>query len=106
MKQSRSNTPARVYQNWTSVSFKKGICYLNLVFSIPVGKITRVIKSGDAYHIFYVKEHMEPSIKPFEESLPEVRELYLKESADKLYDEWLSKVKEKYVIKIIDKELN
>lgn len=75
------------------------------VFSTPAGKISRVIKSADAYHIFYVKEHLKPSIKSFEESLPEVRELYLKESADKLYDEWLNKLKEKYVIKIIDKDL-
>lgn len=75
------------------------------VFSTPVGKITKPIKSENGYHIFYVKEHLKPSIKSFEESLPEVRELYLKESADKLYDEWLNKLKEKYVIKIIDKDL-
>lgn len=75
------------------------------VFATPAEKITKVIKSENGYHIFYVKEHRESSIKSFEESLPEIRELYLKESADKLYDEWLSKLKEKYVIKIIDKDL-
>lgn len=75
------------------------------VFSTPVGKITKPVKSDKGYHIFYVKEYRESSIKSFEEALPDVRALYLKESADKLYDEWLTKLKEKYVIKIIEKDL-
>ncbi len=75
------------------------------VFSTPVHRVTKPIKSEKGYHIFYIKERREPSIKSFEEALQEVRELYLKESADKLYEEWLTKLKEKYVIKIIDKDL-
>ncbi len=74
------------------------------VFSTPVDKATKPIKSEKGYHIFYVKDRRESIVKSFEESLPEVRELYLRESADKLYDEWLTKIKEKYVIKIIDKD--
>jgi peptidyl-prolyl cis-trans isomerase SurA len=75
------------------------------VFSTPEGGITRPIKSEKGYHIFYVKKHIDSGIKSFEESMPEVRDLYLKESADKLYNEWLNKLREKYVIKIIDKAL-
>lgn len=75
------------------------------VFYTPVGSITRPIKTGGGYHIFYVKERREPTVKSYEESIQEVRELFLKESTDKVYNEWLNKLKEKYVIKIINKDL-
>lgn len=75
------------------------------VFATPEGSATPPLRSKNGYHIFYIKEKREPVVKSFEEALPEVRELYFKESADKLYDEWLGKVKNKYVIKIIDKDL-
>jgi len=76
-----------------------------ILFSTPAGHITKPVESGNAIHIFYVKERKKPEIKSFEEAINEVREEYFKESAEKLYAEWLGKSKEQHLIKIIYKEL-
>lgn len=72
------------------------------VFSTPEGKSTPPLRSQKGYHVFFVVKKTGGEPKPFEEALPEVRELYYRENSDKLYEEWLTKVKSKYVLKILD----
>ncbi|MCX5866497.1 MAG: peptidylprolyl isomerase [Proteobacteria bacterium] len=71
-----------------------------VVFSLPPGKISQVVKSPYGYHLFLVEEVRESKALTEAQVKEKIRELLARETREKSYQDWLQKLKEKAEIKV------
>jgi parvulin-like peptidyl-prolyl isomerase len=73
--------------------FEKGtmIPEFDLAFELPLGKISRVIKSPYGYHILKVVEDRPARTLPFSEVKDKIRDILTKDTQEHIYKKWLEK---------------
>ncbi len=71
-----------------------------VVFSLPKGEISELVKSDYGYHIFLVEEHrLAQSMTP-EEAAPAIRARLLRTKRERAYQEWLQKLGDRAALEI------
>jgi parvulin-like peptidyl-prolyl isomerase len=70
------------------------------VFSLKVGRLSKIIKSPYGYHIFKVEEKVEAKVREFDEVRDEIANQIRKKKSGQLYYKWLSQLRAKAKIKI------
>jgi peptidyl-prolyl cis-trans isomerase C len=63
------------------------------VFSLPVGRLSDLVKSEYGYHVFLVEEKREAARLTLDEMRPEIRETLLTEKKEKAYQDWLRELR-------------
>lgn len=71
-----------------------------VVFSLPVGKTSPLIKSDYGYHLFLVEERREARRLSRQEAADEIRGRLQMERRETLYQEWLQELRGKSVIEV------
>lgn len=71
-----------------------------VVFTLPPGKISDIVKSAYGFHIFLVEEHRKAVQPSLEEATPEIRALLLERKKEKAYNDWLARLRAKAVIQV------
>lgn len=83
--------------------FSRGVMppeFDDVVFSLPTGKISAVVKSPYGYHLFTVEEVREGHTLPLEKVRSEIRSLLTQQAEEEAYQAWLQELKTGAVIKI------
>ena len=70
-----------------------------LVFGLPVKKVSDVIEEDECYYIFYVEAKIDGVMKPKEEVEAELEKRVLMEKKKKAYEEWITQLKRKATIR-------
>ncbi len=70
------------------------------VFSLKVGKVSKVIKSPYGYHVFKVEEKVEAKVREFDEVKDEIAHKIRREKSEQIYYDWLSGLRAKATIRI------
>jgi peptidyl-prolyl cis-trans isomerase C len=82
--------------------FKKGEMpeEFDIVFDLPVGEISPVVRSPFGYHLFRVEEHRPPSVLGESEAKSRIRTELTKNKHKQRYDEWLEELRQKADVRI------
>lgn len=75
----------------------------DMVFALPVRKVSDLVDANDSYFIFYVDARIPGKMKPKEEVDAEVERRVLMEKRKKSYDAWIARLKNKTTIKLYDR---
>jgi parvulin-like peptidyl-prolyl isomerase len=70
------------------------------VFSLKLGRLSKIIKSPYGYHIFRVEEKAEPKVQEFDQVKDEIANQIRKQKSGQIYYSWLSELRAKAKIKI------
>jgi parvulin-like peptidyl-prolyl isomerase len=70
------------------------------VFSLKIGRLSKIIKSPYGYHIFRVEEKVEAKVREFDEVKDEISHQIRKKKSDQIYYTWISELRAKAKIKI------
>ncbi len=65
----------------------------NVVFSLPRGGVSGVVKSPYGFHIFKLENSRPAGLLSFEEAAPAIREKLTHEKQDRLYQQWLKELR-------------
>lgn len=77
-----------------------------VIFSLPIGKISPVIKTVHGYHIFKVLSKRPAGLQSLPESITEIEsKLYYQKEAE-FYKKWLQQLKDTFPVKINEDLLN
>jgi peptidyl-prolyl cis-trans isomerase C len=77
----------------------------DVVFSLKAGETSAIVQSPYGYHIFQVVARRGPSESSFEEVKEQVRKMMVQEEEDKIFRDWLKKVKKRASIRVNKKAL-
>jgi len=77
----------------------------DVVFSLQAGETSEIVQSPYGYHIFQVVAKQGRSELNFVEVKDRIREIVVREKEDKIFQDWLKKVKKKASIRINTKAL-
>jgi parvulin-like peptidyl-prolyl isomerase len=82
--------------------FKKGEMpeEFDVVFDLPVGKISPVVRSPFGFHLFKVEEHRPPSKLGESEAKRKIREKLTRLKQKERYEEWLAELRRKADVRI------
>lgn len=72
----------------------------NVVFTIPQGRYSRIIKTSRGYHIFYVAKRHKPRILNIEEARDDIKDLISEKIFEKAYADWIESLKKEYEPKV------
>lgn len=75
----------------------------DLVFNLPVKKISDTIDFDDSYYIFYVEAKKPGQMKPKEVVEPALEQAVLSEKRRKAYERWIQGLKDKATIRYYDR---
>jgi parvulin-like peptidyl-prolyl isomerase len=70
-----------------------------VAFSLPVGKISRVIEFSGNYYILKVDEKHGGDIKPLDQVRPDIEKILVQQEAQDLQERWLASLRSKAYIK-------
>jgi len=65
----------------------------NVVFSLPKGGVSGVVKSPYGFHVFKLENSRPAGLLSFEEAAPAIREKLTHEKQDRLYQQWLKEIR-------------
>ena len=71
-----------------------------VVFKLPVGKLSGVVKTPYGFHVFLVTDREEPKKYTFEEAKPEIRDILVKQRLDETYRQWIAGLRERSQISV------
>jgi peptidyl-prolyl cis-trans isomerase C len=71
-----------------------------VVFTLPVGRLSGLVKSEYGYHIFLVEERREAVRLPLAAAREEIRNRLLAEKEEKAYQQWLQDLRGKATIEV------
>ncbi len=71
-----------------------------VVFTLPVGRISDLVKSEYGYHIFLVEEHREARVVPLEDVREEIRARLRAEREEEAYQQWLRGLRSRASIQV------
>ena len=71
-----------------------------VVFKLPVGKLSPLIKSEYGYHIFLVEERRDAGKLSLAQAHEEIRALLQAEQDERLYRQWLDELRAKAKIEV------
>ncbi len=74
----------------------------NTIEKLKVGDLSDVFKSRLGCHILLVKQRKKSRVKPFSEAQDEIENIILREKAKEIWDQWITKLKEKAFIEIYE----
>jgi len=77
----------------------------DVVFSLQAGETSDIVQSPYGYHIFQVVAKQGQSEANFAEVKDQIRKIIVREEEDKVFQDWLKKVKKKAHIKVNTKAL-
>jgi parvulin-like peptidyl-prolyl isomerase len=77
----------------------------DVVFSLQAGETSEIVQSPYGYHIFQVVAKEGRSELNFAEVKDRIREIVVREEEEKIFQDWLKKVKKKAIIRINTKAL-
>lgn len=66
----------------------------------PVGGISDLVETDDAFYILRVDERQAAGFKSFEEMLPQLTEELRQAEADRLYKDWMQRLRRKHFVQI------
>ncbi len=67
---------------------------------LPVGEASDIIEADDAYYILRVDDRRPAGFRPFSEIEPKLTEELKQADADRLYKEWMQRLRRKYYVQI------
>jgi parvulin-like peptidyl-prolyl isomerase len=70
--------------------------------TLSSGRIGGPVLSGGRYSIFWILEHHEPEVSPYERVKQRIVELITREKGDSLYEDWLADMKKRINIEVYD----
>ena len=77
----------------------------DVVFSLKAGETSTIVQSPYGYHIFQVVARRGQSASNFDEVKEQVRKMMVREEEDKIFRDWLKKVKKRASIRVNKKAL-
>ncbi len=77
----------------------------DVVFSLPVGEISQVVKTPMGYHIFRVDKEQKKRMLSYTEAKQRIKYKLIEEKRERRLQEWLVSLKRKYKIKIYEGNL-
>ncbi len=91
------------YHDWTSKGALVSKVMDEAIFSLPVGRLSRILEDEQGFHIIRVIERQPAGRRPFEEVQDEIREKIQKERFQKNLNAYLEKVeRETYIWTVFD----
>jgi len=72
----------------------------DVVFTIPIGEVSNVIKTPHAFHIIKVLKREPPGVKDLLEVEGEIGNILLNEAVERRYTAWLKELRDSYTITI------
>ena len=101
---------ARIYSDDASAKnggdlgfFKRGDLlpeFERATFNLQPGHVSGLVRTKVGFHIIKVTERREGSVTPYEQVTDKVRDQYIREESEKLYEAWLKKVKAESFIEV------
>lgn len=79
--------------------FRKEIA--DAIKTVEPGRISDVIEAGDEFYIIKVEERKAASIRPFEEVRGQLEEEVRQSEEDRLYKDWMKRLRNKYYVNIL-----
>lgn len=78
----------------------------NVLFSLPIGKISPIVKTPYGYHIFQVLAKRPGGLKRLPEVMKEIELKLSNQKNESYYKKWLKELKEQFPVKINQEALN
>ena len=72
----------------------------DVVFTIPIGEVSNVIKTPHAFHIIKVLKREPPGVKDLLEVEGEIGNMLLNKAVERRYTAWLKELRDRYTINI------
>lgn len=92
-KSSGMNAESGGFVDWTSLGALKSKEINDTIFSIEPNKLSRIIEDENGFHIVRVLERKEGRLITFADAQPEIKKKLSESKRDKLYKEFIEKVK-------------
>ncbi|MCD6455107.1 MAG: peptidyl-prolyl cis-trans isomerase, partial [Candidatus Aminicenantes bacterium] len=77
----------------------------NVIFSLNPGQVSQVVKTALGYHIFRLDRKEKARMLTFPEVRDRIKRKLLEEKRDKALNDWLTKLKHEYKVKIYEENL-
>jgi foldase protein PrsA len=72
----------------------------DIIFTIPVGEMSNIIKTHDAFHIIKVLKREPPGVKDLLEVEGEIGNMLLNKAVERRYTAWLKELRNNYPVKV------
>lgn len=73
---------------------------VDIVFKLPVGKISDIVKTNYGYHIFKVTDKKKKGVESLKDVTQDIKEILKLEKKEKYFKDWIKKLSKNAVIKI------
>ena len=72
----------------------------DIIFTIPVGEVSNIIKTPYAFHIIKVLKREPPGVKDLLEVEGEIENMLLTKAVERRYTAWLKELRNNYPVKV------
>ena len=76
-----------------------------VLFSLPVGKVSPIVKSPYGYHIFQVIEVVPGGLQPLKRVAPTIQHRLYSQARERAFQQWLQEQRSRVKIKVLKKSL-
>lgn len=97
-KSSGMNAETGGYVDWTSQGALKSKELNDVLFSIDLNGLSKIVEDANGFHIVWVLERQEARLITFAEAQPEIKKKLIESKKEKLHKEFLEKVKQETAV--------
>jgi peptidyl-prolyl cis-trans isomerase SurA len=75
------------------------------IANLPAGQVSDVVETDDGFYLLLVEDRKPAAVTPLAQARPEIEDLLRQAESERLYAEWIARLRQKHSVKIVQDSL-